>query len=243
MFSDISTYFWALVCNWAGVIWAADFVLLVVGLMLRREQYDRLATFLDGYIEEPNRVAFLRGLLVVALVISGFLAWDDQYRIAITKTPAAIDGRISSLEGKYDSLDATVQTLSSNFRTFVKGTAERIPDQAQGVEALRKQVFKLAFNILSFVTTTETDLPQIPQHPAPDLTAEYQRHQNDYLFGQQINFEKLYKPQIQTLLEHLKANGVHLDHPDSFYTDPRNLDEMRLGATDLTVAANRLPAR
>jgi len=115
MLSDIWTYFCALVSNWAGIIWAAELALLVGGLLLSKEQNQRVSAFLDGYIDEGKRLRWLRGLLVVALVVSGFLAWDEQYRIAMnSKSPdATVQNQVKHLQAEVDVLLPLISEVSN----------------------------------------------------------------------------------------------------------------------------------
>jgi hypothetical protein len=104
MLAEIWTYICALLSNWASLIWGTSLIFDVGGLVLRKTQYLAVGQWLDEYIAENTRVAVLRTLLVLGLLIAGFNAWDEQYRIAISKSPQALSEEVSKLQGQLNSV-------------------------------------------------------------------------------------------------------------------------------------------
>jgi hypothetical protein len=243
MLREICVYLWALVCNGAGIIWGAELAWLLVTLMLSQEQYLKVTNFLDRYIEEASRLLWSRRLLFAAVIVAGFLAWNDQYQIAITKTPTALDDRVSKLEGKVDAMGANIQTISSNYQPLLQASAERIPTEAQGTNALRKKTFTLAFNMLSFAANAEKRLPTIPQpRLPPDRSSEYDTQVLNYERSEASQFVAQNKAELELVLKGLKANGV-LNQPEEIFTELFTFNDMRVAASELASAANRLPAQ
>jgi hypothetical protein len=241
MFTEVWSYIYALVSNWAGLISGALFVTDVVPLMLRKDQYSAVSDWLDRHVaSEELRVPAIRTLLVVALLVAGFIAWDEQYHLAIRQKSTGIDERVARLEG-------SVITLSANYSSFVKGTAQRIPTQAQGAEAVRRQALILASNMMSYATTQEAVLEQIqstlskPPYYSRYVSAKNSSGELGFQMSVREEFSNNYGSRVQGLIDVFKANGVSLSHPDAFYVNPGSVDEIRAVAADLTIAANKLP--
>lgn len=60
----------------------------MLGLALRRAQHDRLYDCLEGYISDSHRVLIVRTLLVIFLIVGRFLAWQEQYELALKRSAA-----------------------------------------------------------------------------------------------------------------------------------------------------------
>jgi hypothetical protein len=104
MWADLRVYAWDLISNWAGLFWAGSLVLDVAGFVLRKSQILAISDCLDQWIVEENRIRILRIFFIAGLLIAGFIAWDEQYQIAISKSPEA--------------LTQTIGVLSTNLAVF-----------------------------------------------------------------------------------------------------------------------------
>jgi hypothetical protein len=242
MLADIVVYLWAVISNWAGLIWAALFVTDLAGLMLRKAEYSALSDWLDKHVvPEDIRVPIVRTLLIIGLFIASFIAWDDQYHVAIGKSPEAIESRMSQLDTKYDALNAKYDALNASYQSFIKTSADRISAQAQGADALRKEALTMSATIMAFAAETEAEEPKPPLGMTGGSSAAmFQQQVDSYRRGATARFIGLHKPQLHTLLQQLRASGVSLARSDYVYENPFSLNDLRQTATDLATGANQL---
>lgn len=187
--------------------------------------------------------AWLAGAAAL-VVISIFAGIEDWQTTRFTSSQlSSLNGSMHTVLSQLSSLNGSMQTLSSNLLIVVKTSEERIPTQAQGVAAIRKQTLALAFNMLSFVADAEKTLPPYPPHLPPDQSGEFESLRLSAQRAEALKFVAQNRTQIEGVLQSLKANGVHLNQDEHVFTEPLTFNEMRVAASELAVAANRLPAQ
>jgi hypothetical protein len=92
-------YIPALISNWAGLFWAVTLIPDVGNLALRTSQKEWFAQ----HFERVNPDMFfsaVRVLFVFGLFLAGYFAWDEQYQIAISKSPESVEQTIKGLSAE-----------------------------------------------------------------------------------------------------------------------------------------------
>lgn len=142
MFTEIYTYVVALVSNWAALIWGTSLIFDVGGLVLRKNQYLAFSERLDWYVAEETRVTVLRTLLVIGLLLAGFNAWNEQYQLAISKSPDTLATQVSEQNRTIRDLNSKVASLQSEQSKYLAQkwpalTNAQISDWAQKLSKYR----------------------------------------------------------------------------------------------------------
>jgi hypothetical protein len=104
MLSELRVYAWDLISNWAGLFWAGSLILDVVSFVLKKSQILAISDWLDQWMVEETRLRMLRTVLIAGLLIAGFLAWDEQYQIAISKSPETMTAEVSTLTSQLNEV-------------------------------------------------------------------------------------------------------------------------------------------
>lgn len=236
MLSDFAAYLVAVIAIWFSGYWFLTAIPEALSWVMPDASTRKVVARVDHWVSVDTRQSFYRFLFVIGFFIAGFIAGDDQYRIANASAAApALETRISNLEGKYDALMASYQA-------FIKTSADRIPTQAQGTEALRREALTMSATMMAFVAEAEAGEPKPPPNAslAGGAGAAFQREVDIYRAQQASKFMTLHQAQLEILLKNLRANGAVLARSDYRYTNPFNLNDLRLTATDLAAAANQL---
>src|SRR5208337_5191593 len=113
MIADIRIYVHQVIGVWFNTWWVVTAVPEILSYMTDMTP-ERVTAFLDRVASPHARQRFYRGLFLIGILISGFIAWDEQHHAAMDKT-SGIEGRVSRLEGSVNILASSINVLGSNF--------------------------------------------------------------------------------------------------------------------------------
>lgn len=97
-------YLQAVISNWFTGFWFLTAVPEALSYMLPEAWFGGISTWLDERIEEDNRRKIYRVIALAGLLIASFYAWDEQYKIAMSKSPEEITKTINGLQAQIDDL-------------------------------------------------------------------------------------------------------------------------------------------
>jgi hypothetical protein len=98
MLGDIWVYVEAVIGNWFTGYWALSAVPEVLSYIMPNAVTERATARFDEWISPATRQRFYRALFIAGLFVAGFVAWDDQYQVALSKSPEALTQRLDALE-------------------------------------------------------------------------------------------------------------------------------------------------
>lgn len=157
MLAEIWAYIVALLSNWASLVWGASLIVDVGGLVLRKTQYLAISGWLDQHVaKEETRVSVLRTLLVIGLLIAGFNAWDEQYQIAMSKSPEAtvqseIHKQVDPLKEQVKQLEplkSEISQLQADNAVLNKQIQNNVTEELASATGLKKSALQLAKTLI-----------------------------------------------------------------------------------------------
>src|SRR5581483_1493626 len=104
MLHEIWLYLCAVVGKWFTGYWFLTGIPEAASYVVSGDLMPRCISAFVEKISPNTRQEICRLLFIVGFLIAGFLAWDDQYRIAITKSPEEVEWTISRLRNQVDTL-------------------------------------------------------------------------------------------------------------------------------------------
>jgi outer membrane murein-binding lipoprotein Lpp len=104
MVSELQIYVRSLLSNWAGLFSAGSLIVDAAGFVLKKSQILAIGDWLDRWVVEETRIRILRASLIAGFLIAGFIAWDEQYQIAISKAPQTLTARVATLQSQLDAV-------------------------------------------------------------------------------------------------------------------------------------------
>ena len=98
MLGDLWTYGEAVISNWLTGYWFLTAIPEALSYILPTASTQRAVARFDQWVSPERRQQSYRALFIVGVFLSGFVAWNDQYQIAIIKSPEAVAQRLLALE-------------------------------------------------------------------------------------------------------------------------------------------------
>lgn len=103
MLTDFGAYIWAVFVQSRGIYSLATFVPGAFTWVQSNERVANVIEYIDRHvITLTNRRRFYRFLLIAGITFASFLAWDEQYKVANSRSSQELAGRVEGLQRYLD---------------------------------------------------------------------------------------------------------------------------------------------
>jgi hypothetical protein len=100
MIGDFLTYIEAVMVAWFTGYWFLTAIPEALSYVVPSASAERVQVRLDQWVSVETRQSFYRALFIVGVFIAGFIAGDEQYQVAISKSPEALTAQLTSLQNE-----------------------------------------------------------------------------------------------------------------------------------------------
>jgi len=106
MLTDVETYLAAVFVQWRGMFAFATFIPGALAWVTPEPTLTRIRTKLDEVVTLSARQRMYRVLFLIGVFVAGFFAWREQYQIALSKSPEAVQSQVQRLTTELDEFKA-----------------------------------------------------------------------------------------------------------------------------------------
>ena len=100
MLENFLTYIEAVIGAWFTGYWFLTALPEALSYVVPSASPEKLMARLDQWTSYETRQYFYRCLFIVGIFVAGFLAWDEQYQIAISKSPETLVAKVTALQSQ-----------------------------------------------------------------------------------------------------------------------------------------------